>query len=379
MYSTARVLPKSNLQKFRLITKNNFSDVITASQIPNIWLTDDKFVFSPSKSIGGYKKDIKNELGKLPSDIIDSRDDISDLIDDETKTVRDVIWTMTNDGFLSSFVSKVETKKTKKPTNFRKLLTNTKPNKIRDVSNIDASGKGTKVVSLSKTLKIVEVEGVQVGTDNLDAFLLAMKLLGGDQSVPIEEMKSIFKTPKTRKEKTSKVKGPKIKSFIPEPENVVQRPMAPVRRFSEKRKEKKLKLEELKNKKNEIRDETFGERRKQETAVERVSFDSDKPNKKKKASPKPKQTKKKKYESSIESGSESDVGDVEPENYIELGSEDEGEPEEAGSNQSFGSMEDFVTEEDVPDFYDEDEPEESVTRFSFENEEPKKLKRLRRK
>lgn len=248
--------------RFEMLSENPIGDYIMASQIPILWLRDERYVFSMERMEGGFPEDFK----KVPKDALYShdKDQIDELIDLETKAMNNLIYTLSQKEYgkgLSFLVTKQSTVCVLKKTNFSKLLKSTKSGKIRDVSNIDSSGKGSKVVIKDTALKVVQVEGVSVGTNNFDSFLVAIDLLGSRSLYlnEINEMESLFSRKKSKeksKEKSEerveekskervekKGKKAKVKEFVPEPYVEKPIPIIGVRKLSERRKEKKTKIE----------------------------------------------------------------------------------------------------------------------------------------
>lgn len=260
-FSTAK--PSSGtIQRFWMVTKNQVADIAYPSNIPTLWLSDSDLLFSPSSSLGGHERDIEKKLGYLPDDLISNMDEgvVNELIREEVRMRRDMIWTLSKSAYGGSLSSHA---------NFGKLFRGTKSDKIRDVSDLQEFGNGSKLTTSEKGLEVIKVEGVRVGTNNLPAFLLAMRLIGGNHDSQIEEMKRRFEERKEKDEEEDEEEdedlveapGPKVKAFIPRKSEENQYPMGDVRRFSERRREKREKKQAILKAKHEVRDETFDVRK----------------------------------------------------------------------------------------------------------------------
>jgi hypothetical protein len=278
-----------------MLSENPVGKEIYPSQIPSLWLRDERYIFSPKRSEGGLADDFK----KLPSDLITDYDwsEVENLIKEETGAVRDVMYTLSSSEYgkgLSFYVENATCKpKAGKPktNNFRKLLLSTNPEKIRNVSSITMDGKGTKLTTSDKDLNVVLVEGVKVGTDNLEAFMTAMNLLGkGTHLIEIEEMEKLFGIKKKRKSEPAKEKrksepkgerrkAPKVNPTIPEPMIIEPVPLGDVKRIIEKRVNKKEKQETKEREKRKLlgkakdKEEEIEFLREEEEAVEKTKSD----------------------------------------------------------------------------------------------------------
>jgi hypothetical protein len=354
-----------------MVTPNSVDKIVVPSQFTLLWLDNTDFVFLPSHSIGGKESDLRKYV-KKPQDLIryPGGEEYLSLLNNETERKRDIQFSMDlENGRLSTLTFKPKASK-KKTNDFVDLFNATKEGKVRNVSKIDANGKGTRAVNPNKNLKTVEINGITLATDNYEAFLIAVDLLGNVDPEAIESMKEQFgiveKKPKvktTKNEKEFQFPDTKVEAFLPQPSTVAEpRVMGDIPRRADKLAAKKKKFNERYDKElgRTGGKKVLGEKNREEE--ENVVFG-------RRNSVSPKRSKAPK-EKKIK-----DDGDEEPEQYEDIGDIDEGEPDEFNRTQSVGSMNDFIeSDEDL-----EEEDLESEREEEEEEIKPKKTKKKTRK